>query len=275
MAATEETQRLTADEIYDAAAAGGRDELSRSTRALAFSGLAGGFTMGLTGISVAAVRALLGEGSVANLVAMAFYPTGFIAVILGRAQLFTENTLYPVVLVLRDGRYIDDTLRLWATVFAANVLGAFCFALLAANTSALRSDVGSQLVRLGVESIGSSASALFWSGVIGGWLIALVAWLVTASQWTIGQIAVIWLLAFVVGVGRFAHCIAGSGEILTAVLAGRVTAGAYFYWLLFGTLGNIVGGTVIVSVLNWGQVHNARPARAFEPKQEEPERKAA
>src|SRR5581483_7312654 len=44
---------------------------------------------------------------------------------------------------------------------------------------------------------------------------------------TIGQIAVIWLLAFVVGVGRFAHCIAGSGEILTAVLAGRVTAGAY------------------------------------------------
>ncbi len=128
---------------------------------------------------------------------------------------------------LRDRRYIDDTLRLWAAVFAANVLGAFCFALLAANTSALRSDIGSQPVRLGVESIGSSASTLFWSGVIGGWLIALVAWLVTASQWTIGQIAVIWLLAFVVGVGRFAHCIAGSGEILTAVLAGRVTAGAY------------------------------------------------
>jgi formate/nitrite transporter FocA (FNT family) len=77
---------------------------------------------------------------------------------------------------------------------------------------------------------------------------------VTASHWTIGQLAMIWLLTFVVGVGHFSHCIATSGEILSAVVAGVLTAGTYLHWLLFATLGNILGGVVMVSVLNYGQV---------------------
>ncbi len=78
--------------------------------------------------------------------------------------------------------------------------------------------------------------------------------MVTASHWTIGQIAVIWLLAFVVGIGRFAHCIATSGEILAAVWAGALSLGQYFAWLAPATLGNIAGGVTIVSLLNYGQV---------------------
>jgi len=85
--------------------------------------------------------------------------------------------------------------------------------------------------------------------VVGGWLIALVAWIVTASRWTIGQVVMVWLLTFLVGVGRFAHCIATSGEILSAVVAR-----AYAHWLVPATLGNIAGGVVIVSLLNYGQV---------------------
>jgi formate/nitrite transporter FocA (FNT family) len=90
--------------------------------------------------------------------------------------------------------------------------------------------------------------------VIGGWLIALVAWVVTASQWTIGQLAMVWILTFVVGVGKFSHCVVTSGEIISAILIGPVTVGAYLQWLLLATTGNIVGGVVIVSVLNYGQV---------------------
>ena len=248
------SERLTADEIYQQVTSSARQELSRSVRGLAFSGVAGGVTMGLTGLSVAAVRAVLPDSPSAELVSYLFYPVGFIAVIIGRAQLFTENTLYPVVLVLGKPRFLDDMLRLWGTVFVANIAGAFAFAALAIKTGALRPDVGEQLIRLGEGAVGPSASALFWSGVIGGWIIALVAWLVSASQWTIGQVVLIWLLTFIVGSGRFAHCIAGSGEILSAVLAGRVSAGSYLYWITFATLGNIAGGVTLVSLLNWGQV---------------------
>jgi len=82
----------------------------------------------------------------------------------------------------------------------------------------------------------------------------MVAWEVTASHWTIGQLVMVWILTFVVGIARLSHCIAGSGEILAAVVSSQVSAAAYFHWLLFATCGNIVGGVVIVSVLNYGQV---------------------
>ena len=249
-----ETRRLTAPEIFHAAIENARGELRRSTRKLAFSGLAGGITMGLTPLGVASLQSLLGPGSRQHLIASLMYPVGFIAVIIGRAQLFTENTLYPVILVLDERRYVLRTLRLWAVVFASNVVGAFLFSLLATKSSALRPDILTELIHTGVVALSGSGSHLFWSGVIGGWLIALVAWTVTASHWTIGLLAMIFLLTFVVGVGGFAHCIAGSGEILSAVMGGSASASSYFHWLLCATLGNICGGVIIVSLLNYGQV---------------------
>ena len=253
-----DTRRLTAPQIFHAAQDNAREEIKRSSRTLAFSGVLGGLTMGLTGLSVASVRAILGSGGWEELVSFLVYPMGFIAVIIGRAQLFTENTLYPVVLILDERRYIKryllQTLRLWTVVFSANVVGAAIFAVLAIKSGALSADIASQLVSLGVNSVTGSPSHFFWSGIVGGWLIALVAWMVTASQWTIGQVMMIWLLAFVVGIGKFSHCIASSGEILSAVMAGSVTIDGYLKWLLFATSGNIVGGVLIVSVLNYGQV---------------------
>jgi hypothetical protein len=57
------------------------------------------------------------------------------------------------------------------------------------------------LVGLGVHAAEGSFGVIFAKGIIGGWLIALVAWMVTAAHWTIGQIAVTWLLTFIVGAG--------------------------------------------------------------------------
>lgn len=253
---SESSNRRSAGEMFSAAVKNAREELERSSRALAFSGLAGGLTMGLTGLSVASVHATVGKGGWSDLASFLFYPIGFIAVIIGRGQLFTENTLYPVIVVLdeRKRRDVINTARLWFLVFVSNVAGAAAFAALAIRTGALRQDIASALVDLGKTAVSQSGTHVFWSGVIGGWLIALVAWMVTASHWTIGQLAMTWLLTFVVGIARLAHCIATSGEILSAVVHSDVTFLSYGHWLLLATLGNIAGGIVIVSLLNYGQV---------------------
>ena len=250
----EEARRLTAPEIFHAAVESAREELARSNRTLFFSGLAGGVTLGLTALSVSAVRALLGNTPSAQFISFLFYPIGFIAVIIGRAQLFTENTLYPVILTLDEHRHFRSTLRLWGVVYASNVLGALLFAVLAIRSEALPAPTTAQLIEMGVAATQGTATTFFWSGIIGGWLIALVAWVVTASQWTIGQLAMVWLLTFLVGIGRFAHCIVGTGEILSAVVAHALPFTAYLHWVWAATLGNIVGGVVIVSLLNYGQV---------------------
>jgi formate/nitrite transporter FocA (FNT family) len=259
---TEIAARPTAAEIYESVEQNARAELKRTPKALALSGLAGGMGMGLTGIAVASAGALLGNSPSAQFAALLFYPLGFIAVVIGRAQLFTENTLYPVALILSERRHVLATARLWALVFTCNIAGAAVFAMLAVKTGGLHPEVARALVSLGRAAVAGEPIHIFWSGVIGGWIIALMAWIVSGSSWTIGQVVVIWALTVVVGMGRFAHCIASSGEILSAVFSGLLSLRSYALWLLSATTGNIAGGVVFVTLLNFGQVSDTRSQKS-------------
>lgn len=252
--AQRDLDRPTADEIYEQVSRNARHELGRPALGLAISGLAGGITMGLTALSTSIVVAELGSSAAAKFVAHFLYPIGFIAVILGRAQLFTENTLYPVALVFAERAHVWKTLRLWAIVLPSNVLGAFFFAMLAVRTGALRPEFVAAMSQFGLDAADVTPSHVFWSGVIGGWIIALVAWLVSGSHSITGSVMLIWLLTFVVGLGGFAHCIATSGEILAAILNHQLAFSRYLAWLLPATLGNIVGGVLLVTLLEYGQV---------------------
>jgi formate/nitrite transporter FocA (FNT family) len=249
----QDLERPTAIQIFAQVAKNARQELRRSARSLAVSGFAGGITMGLTGLATAIARAELGTSGVAQFITNLLYPVGFIAVILGRAQLFTENTLYPVALVLSERRHYLATLRLWAIVLVFNCLGTLAFAALAVRTDALQPKYVASLVALGMEVADHSLSTIFWSAIIGGWIIALVAWLVSGSHSISGSMLLIWLLAFVVGVGHFAHSIASSGEVLSAVLHHQLALTSYFRWLWPALLGNIVGGVGLVTLLEYGQ----------------------
>jgi formate/nitrite transporter FocA (FNT family) len=256
-----ESQRRSVAEIFAAAVDNARDELTRAPHALALSGLAAGLTMGLSGLAVAMARVSFGTGATGELLSALLYPIGFVVVIIGRSQLFTENTLYPVLLVLTDLRHLPRMLRLWGIVLAANVLGSFIFAVLAMKSGGLEGRFEAGLVAAGMDALHPQYSSVFWSAVFGGWLIALVAWMVTASHWTVGQFLVIWTLAFLVGYGHFAHCVASSGYILCAVLGGPARTGQYFHWLALAVAGNVAGGVLIVSAINYGQVERREDER--------------
>jgi formate/nitrite transporter FocA (FNT family) len=249
-----ELSRPSAKEIYVEVADSARDELKRSMLSLAISGFAGGIFMGFSGLGVAISTVALGPSNASLFIAQMFYPIGFIIVILGRAQLFTENTLYPVALSLADHKHISHALRLWAVVLAANVAGACVFALLVARTAALKPDFLAQLAKIGAESVQQNPAAIFWSAVVAGCIIAMVAWLVSASHSITGSVMVIWSLTFLIGLGHFAHCIAGSGEAITAILTHQISWMEYFRWLALAVAGNISGGVVIVTLLEYGQV---------------------
>jgi formate/nitrite transporter FocA (FNT family) len=156
--------------------------------------------------------------------------------------------------VLDERKHVLNTLRLWTVVFITNVAGAAAFAWLSVRTGALRPEYVHELIQLGVKSAEPTVAHIFWSGVIGGWIIALVAWMVTASTWTIAQVVIIYALTYLVGAGHFAHCIATSGEIFAAVWGHALPLSSYLRWVVPATLGNITGGVIIVSVLNYGQV---------------------
>jgi formate/nitrite transporter FocA (FNT family) len=245
--------RPSAEDIYKQVAKNAEEELKRSSLSLAISGLTGGLFMGLSALGVGVILAHLGDGQGAFVLSRMLYPLGFIVVILGRSQLFTENTLYPVALVLTEPQQIWNTMRLWATVLPANVVGAFIFAMLAGLTHAIPADVVHSIAGLGLDAVHQPAATIFWSGVVGGWIIATAAWLVSGSHSITGSVMVIWMLTFVVGLGNFAHCIATSGEIFTAVLTHQLAWSAYPRWFGPAVAGNICGGVVMVTLLEYGQ----------------------
>ena len=270
-------ERPSAEEIYEQVANNARQELGRSTVSLVISGLAGGIFMGLSALGTAIALAMLTppgthpSGTV-EFIAKMFYPIGFIVVIIGRSQLFTENTLYPVALVLSEKRHFWNTMRLWAAVLPSNVLGAFAFACLVSLTHALKPEFVQSLAALGLEAAHNPASTIFWSGVMGGWIIALTAWLVSGSHSITGSVMIIWILTFVVGLGSFAHCIATSGEVLVAILIHQAAWTAYPAWFFPAVAGNICGGVGMVTLLEYGQViyggdaeAEAVPAKDSEP----------
>jgi formate/nitrite transporter FocA (FNT family) len=246
--------RPSAEDIFAQVAKNARQELKRPSLALILSGFGGGIFMGLSALGPSIVLALLGTSASAQIIARMFYPMGFIVVIIGRSQLFTENTLYPVALVLSEKKEALNTLRLWFTVLPANVLGALTFASLCALTPALSPSVVQAMSQLGLDALMKPPSAVFWSGVMAGWIIATAAWLVSSSHSITGSVMVIWMLMFIVGLGNFSHCIATSGEILTAVLTHRATAEAYLRWFSPAVAGNICGGVGMVTILQYGQV---------------------
>lgn len=247
------SSRLTAEEIYTRVEADAAQELDRSARQLVFSGLGAGLVMGISGIGVAVARSSLGVGPDA-LVPWLLYPLGFVIVIVGRQQLFTENTLTPVTLVLRRRTRLVSTLKLWVIVAVSNLVGALAIATLVAATTATPAKVDAQMAMLGVETVDQSGATIFFTAVVGGWIIALMTWMVTAANTTSSQVMIVFAMTFVVGAGHFTHSIAGGAESFVAVMRGEVPVGSVLGWLGLALAGNTVGGVVMVALFNYGQV---------------------
>jgi formate-nitrite transporter family protein len=252
----QDTTRRSAADILEVVKATAVEELDRPSSNLAFSGVAGGLAMGLSALAVGAMKTYVPAGKTGELLASLLYPLGFIVVIVGRQQLFTENTLHPVAYFLSTRTRLRDAARLWIVVWFANVIGTLLFSVLIMRTGAIGGEFTQQLASLGEAAVGGSFAHLFWGAVISGWLVALSAWIVEASHWTTGQILAIWMLTFPIALLKIPHSIAGSAEILSAVIGGPVPIAHYAYWMAAVTLGNSAGGVVIVALLNWAQAEH-------------------
>ena len=246
----------TAGEILEAVVEDGQQELERASAGLAFSGFAAGLNISFSAIALAVVGSMTGGVGFA---AYAVYPIGFLIVVLGRAQLFTENTVTPVVVVLSRKNRLPGMLRLWVVVLVFNLLGTLVFAVTAHYASVLDTSSMEILLEEVQKMVEYSWSATMMKGVYGGWLVALIAWMVAASQDTISQAFFIYVLAFMIPAAGLTHSIAGSSEFLLGVFAQEVSLMEYFGGFLFPTtLGNIIGGLFLVTILNYGQVIGSR-----------------
>jgi formate/nitrite transporter FocA (FNT family) len=251
----EERTTISAAVVHEAIRRQGELELERAPAALAWSGLACGLSMCFSFAAEALLESHLPDRSWRPLVSKLGYTVGFLIVILGRQQLFTENTLTPIIPLLarRDRETAVSVGRLWSIVFVANIVGTILagtvFALAPVFTDEVRASLTS--VATAGETGGFGLTVL--KGIFAGWLIALLAWIVGGAREP--QPSVIAVLTYLVGLGRFAHVVAGSVEAWYLVAAGLRSVSHYAGGFLMPALiGNVIGGVSLVAVLNHSQV---------------------
>lgn len=234
-------------------------EIERPTRQLLISGFAAGIEIGfgpfLMALLLTSTRGVYADPTVELLLALA-YSVGFIIVILGRSELFTEHTALAIQPVLAGRAGVGGLLRLWALVYVSNVSGAAAFAAFAAWIGPELGEAQSwAFVEIASKYVDHTWWLLLIGGIMAGWLMGLLAWLVTAARDTIAQIVLIGLVTTGIALAHLQHSIAGTVEVLAGVLSGHeITWREFGRFLLWSTLGNAIGGVVFVALLKFGYI---------------------
>jgi formate/nitrite transporter FocA (FNT family) len=254
-AIVEAHSRPNAALIHEIIRAEGEGELGRKVTALLLSGLAAGLAMGLSLMTEGLLRAHLPDAPWRDLVSKLGYAVGFLVVVIGRQQLFTENTLTPILPLLynRDLRTFGRVARLWGLVLLANVAGTWAVSSVFAGTNLFPPEVKVAFSAISQHAIEASFGSTVLKGICAGWIIALLVWLMPGSGEA--RSAVIVLLTWLVSVAGFAHIVAGSVDASFLVLTNQAGTADYLWRFFTPTLlGNIVGGVTLVAALNYGQV---------------------
>ena len=191
----------------------------------------------------------------ASLVAKGGYCLGFLIVILGRQQLYTENTLTVILplLLRKDLATLLHVLRLWGIVLSANLAGTFLFALCLARIMLFDTHTQGTLVDIGRAHFGAGFGVVVVRAIFAGWLIALMVWLLPAAE--SAKVSIIIIITYLVGLAGFNHIVAGSTSSLFLVAMKSVSWTTYFAQFFVPTLlGNIIGGVSLVAALGHAQV---------------------
>ncbi|WP_263818980.1 formate/nitrite transporter family protein [Salinibacter sp.] len=249
---------FSTDEIFHRLVTAAAEEFSRSTRLLFLSGLAAGLSISLSFLGMAALSALW-PGGPSRLAGSLMYPLGFLLVVMGRYQLFTENTLTPVALVLTRIASLPRLLYIWSVVLAANVLGAGLVAYVLAASGVFSSEMAAVASRIGAHFLDMPWDDVFWKGVFAGWLVASMVWLNYAARDTTARTLITFTLIYPVAAAGLAHCVVGSTEVLYVVFRGEASVGAFITgFLVPAVLGNTAGGVLLVAILNFSQTRDRR-----------------
>jgi len=241
--------------IYEVVRRLGDEEMTRPNTSLWWSGVAGGLSISFSLLAQAILETHLPDAAWTGLVSSFGYCVGFLIVILGRQQLFTESTITVVLPVLKDFTWhnLFNMARLWAIVLAANLAGTLFAALFCSLTPVLPDELREGMLNISRDLSGLSFIDMFFRGITSGFLMAALVWMIPSAERA--KFHVITLMTWLIAVGGFTHIVAGSMEAYLLVIAGE-----WSVWMLIGAfmvpvlIGNMIGGTALFALIAYAQV---------------------
>jgi formate-nitrite transporter family protein len=251
----EERHALRAPVIYEIVRRNGEAELERPARSLWWSGVAAGFGISTSVVAEGLLHLHLPDNAWRPVLENFGYSLGFLIVVMGRLQLFTENTI-TVILPLfahRTRWALARTARLWSIVFAANLIGCFAAAVLAVYSGISTAEQIEAFASISRHIAEKTPFEALMHGLPAGFFVAAMVWLLPSARGS--EIWVIILLTYLIALGSYAHVVAGSTEVFLLFALGEITiVHAVFGFIAPAFLGNVLGGTGLFGVLAYAQV---------------------
>jgi formate/nitrite transporter FocA (FNT family) len=259
----DENQPPRAAVLHETIRIQGDHELERSVAALWWSALAAGLTMGLSLMAMGLFKSRLPDVESSHVIASLGYSAGFLAVILARQQLFTENTLTAVLPVMSKptlGNF-GRLFRLWGVVLFGNLCGTLLVAYVMLNLPIFDTQTDHAFLEIGRKVMENDVSHMFSKGIVSGWMIATMVWMIASME--AAKIWIIVLITYLMALGDFTHIVVGSAEVSYLVFAGELSWSDFWLGFAAPTLsGNIIGGSFIFAILSHAQIRSEKDTTA-------------
>jgi formate/nitrite transporter FocA (FNT family)/nucleotide-binding universal stress UspA family protein len=247
--------RFSSDEVFQRIVADADHEITSGARELFFSGVAGGLAISVTFLLYASMSAQTDS----PFLAAVLYPLGFLYIIIGGYQLYTENTVPPVALVLERLASVPALLRHWLIVFSGNFAGAVFGALVLAYTGVFEPAAAVEALAISQKGVDTAWWDLFVKGAFAGLIVAGVVWVDFASTDTVSRVVMVYLAFLAIPMGNLFHSVVSVTETVYLVAEGDLAllpGMAEFVLPVF--LGNTIGGVVFVTIVNYYQTSDRR-----------------
>lgn len=241
--------------IYEVVRQQGEDELCRPDGSLFWSGIAAGITIMASVIAQGALRQKLPDAPWREAVSDIGYSIGFLMVILGRMQLFTEQTIVTVLPVMASLSWskLWATGRLWLIVFVANMIGTCVAAVMNVKLHLVSPDLLASMLAVSAPLLQKTPVEVLAQAVPAGFIIASVAWIRAAIS--NAEFWVVLTLTYLIALCDFTHVVAGSAETFLLLFAGKLEIARALGGLIAPALiGNVIGGTGLFALLAYAQV---------------------
>ncbi len=253
---------LTPAEIFERAGDEGERRLDQSLIELTATAFIAGFTIVFGMIAMGIVDSLSRPvvGEMAKLLGALAFGTGIVFLVIGRAELFSENFFDPIAAGFRPGsqRTIQKLARLWSITLLLNLLGGAVLIAVLSVEGALPGGASHSLDRIAEEIAHRPWLPTLMRAIVGGALVALLSFLVIASRETTSRIIAAYAIGVLLALGPFDHAVVtllhlGFGLSQEAAITPLHVAEV----AVIAIVGNIIGGVGLVTLSHAAQAKAA------------------
>jgi formate/nitrite transporter FocA (FNT family) len=248
------------EEIWEQSVEEGERRLTRRPLGLAATGAVGGVDVMLGVMALAVVSGALAVSlpeQIAHVGGSLAFGIGFVFLVVGRSELFTENFLVPIAGLLRGRGSARRLLLLWGVTMVANLAAIFVLAAIFTRAGLVPPETLDAAGKMADTFAQRDFVGALLSAIVAGTAMTLFTWMTHAAETDIARVAIALLVGFVLAVPSLNHAIVGFGEMAFGLLAGTPEKAEWVDLAQnfpVSVLGNLIGGLGFVTFFRILQV---------------------